>query len=209
MSLRGPVARLFVYPASDGVFQQTAERSFATVDRRHVIDPGVRSAMEALLRETYPLASVSPRERPTGSGWDVFRDGDVLDVQLVLRMQAGDLAAAGRLYDRHASLAYAIASRTTVDRRGTDAAVVTAFRTLMTDPIENGSVRVSLARTVRLAAIALTRSPPETADELGRMVVELAAFHNLSGGQIGAILGLSRTEVAAIVRRTLSDRARR
>lgn len=209
MSLGWPAAAdLVVFPADDGGFRKKAVESRAQAAGRRTLNPELIATMEALLRENYPLATVLRRHSIAG-GWEVFRDGDVLDIQLLLRMKAGDLGAAGRLYDRHASLVYSIAARTTADGDLARTAVIDTFRASKAEPVDPGSVRVSMARRARAIAVALARPPRETTDDLGVLVVDLVTTHGLTANQIGSILQRDRVEIAQLVNRMLSSRARR
>jgi hypothetical protein len=127
---------LSVFPLSDHGFREKAKQSLVSVARGYVLDAAMVAAIEALLRESYPLASVSRRESVANPGLEAFRDDDTLDVQLVLRMNAGDVTAAGRLYDRHAALVYSIVARTTADRDLSRRATVNTFRKDIVGPCQ-------------------------------------------------------------------------
>lgn len=197
----GPV---FVYPAGDLRFRATVETSMVHVGGRAIEDEAVLAAVEALLRTSYPLATLQVRPRAAsghGTVCDAFRDGVVLDDELVRRARAGEQAAASQLYDRHARLAYATAVHAAGRSSAALDAVVDAFHGVFLRQEDDLPVRIRLARAARDAA--LPASGPGASGPAGRgalrpAVVELAFVHHLSAREIAAVLRLTRSDVARL-----------
>jgi hypothetical protein len=102
-----------LYPHTDATFSRSVASSLALSGEGSVRDEVILSAVEALLRTSYPLATIQGRgaRHPRGgpASWEIFRDDLVLDHELLRRARAGEVAAAGQLYDRHHGFAYGIA----------------------------------------------------------------------------------------------------
>jgi DNA-directed RNA polymerase specialized sigma24 family protein len=202
----GASAQLFAYPTTDARFAAHAVTSLSPLLGRPITDPAVLAAAEASLRSSYPLAALQPRParaspRRRGAAWDVFRDGEALDDELLRRARGGDRSAVGQLYDRHQGLAYSVAAAMAGRPPEAQDAVVTAFRVVIADHGAEGDVRVRLARTAREAALRRAPTAAEAAmratgpPDLPRMVLELALAHQLVARQIAAVLDVEVTEV--------------
>ncbi|MDQ3553010.1 MAG: hypothetical protein M3395_01165 [Chloroflexota bacterium] len=175
------------------------------------------SAVEALLRISYPLATIQGRgvRRPRGgpSSWEIFRDDLVLDHELLRRARAGELTSAGQLYDRHHRLAYGIALSTSGRRDVAAGALIAGFRALMVDPTPAGDVRVRLAAVARETALQsrFPGDPPDTEkDDLTndeRMAVGLARA-GLVGEAIAVVMRVDVPEVRRLVNHGLKVMAR-
>ncbi len=176
------------------------------------------AAVAALLRPSYPLATVQPRATPGTDhgtlGLDAFRDGTVLGDELLRRARSGLSDAVGQLYDRHHALAYGIAVRTAGDVAAGADAVIDAFRALLAADDDQLTVRVRVARGARDAALARRVGPsntPERRDPLTdaqRTVVELAHTHRLLGAEIAAVLGLGIGDIRRLANEGLAALAR-
>jgi DNA-directed RNA polymerase specialized sigma24 family protein len=208
---------LSVYPASDTVFRATVERSFSSVAGSVIDDPAMLSAMEALLRPSYPLAKLQRRGTsgglPASQAWDAFRDATVLDDELLRRARAGEATAVGQLYDRHVAVAYSIAARLAGQSEAASAAVVSAVRSLTLNDDDVSSVRVRVARAARDAALrSAVGSPPAHVDDPltapQRAVLELAQVHRFLGDEIAAVLRLDIREVRRLADEGLGALAR-
>ncbi|CAN5171142.1 hypothetical protein BH24CHL7_BH24CHL7_07590 [soil metagenome] len=194
---------LSLFPAGDPNFRAAVEASVAVVGRRAARDPAMLAAMDALLRSSYPLASVQvaaatdPRSVPR---WDVFRDGTVLDDELCRRARSGDHGAVGQLYDRHHRLAHAVSFHVAASSDVAPYAVVAAFHSVVAQDRAGLPVRVSIAVAAREAAIGGSPLHGSTMDpiEEKRFVLELAHVHRLKGTEIATVLGLEFREVARL-----------
>lgn len=70
-----PLPLAVCFPRDDGGF---AARVQILLDDSHAEWP-FAAAVQALLRETYPLAVISPRHQPAGTrAWFAFRDGSAV-----------------------------------------------------------------------------------------------------------------------------------
>jgi hypothetical protein len=204
--VRGPT--LTLYPARDIRFTRVVQQSMAGIDGRPVDDPGVLAAMEALLVTTYPLATVQRRSAAAGNSWDVFRDAQALDVELLRRARRGESAAAGQLYDRHGRLTYSLALLVAGRPDAAAEAVVEAFQTVIATWPRAGTVRLCLARAAREAGerrasknVRIAPAPARAAMQRG--VIELATVHRLMGEEIASVLGLELRHVGALVKEGL------
>jgi hypothetical protein len=186
-----------LHPARDRRFAKHVRHSMAPTGGRPIDDLGVMAAVEALLRTSYPLASVQSRTGHTATSWDVFRDDAVLDAELVLRAQQGAAAAVGQLFDRHGSLMYAVAVQAAGRTDAASSALIVAFQQITAQEPGRGDVRLRLAAATRYAAPPDTHRP-QPLDILSRGqrdVIELALFHDVTGTQIAEVMGLDIREV--------------
>ncbi len=209
----GPV----LYPPSDAAFSRSVATSLAMSGGRVVKDEAILSAVEALLRTSYPLAIIQGRgvrhARGGPASWEIFRDDQVLDQELLRRSRIGEIAAAGQLYDRHHRLAYGIALTTSGRPDVAAAAVVSAFSALMLDLTSAGAVRVRLAAVARETALQAT-VPGDLPDADGhglandeRMAIGLARAGFL-GGEIATVMDLDVRAVRRLVNHGLATKAR-
>jgi hypothetical protein len=215
---QGAGGQLFVYPASDTRFAADVVTSLSPLLGQPITDAAVLAAAEATLRSTYPLAALQPRPAKAspmrrGAAWDVFRDGEALDGELLRRAGRGDASAVGQLYDRHQRLAYSVAAAAVGPSPDAEDAVVTAFRVVISDDGEPGDVRIRLARTAR--ETALRRVSGEAAmrrtgaSDLQRLALELALAHRLVAGQIAAVLDVEVADARRLPPRPSGRHARR
>ncbi len=210
----GPV----LYPHTDATFSRSVATSLAMSGEGSIRDEVILSAVEALLRTSYPLATVQGRgaRHPRGgpASWEIFRDDLVLDQELLRRARAGEVAAAGQLYDRHHRFAYGIALTTSGRPEVAAGALVAAFGALMVDPASAGDVRLRLAAVARETALRATvPGDPPDADGRGltndeRMTIGLARA-GLVGGEIALVMGLDVREVRRLVNHGLATKAKR
>lgn len=114
--MAGPIGVLKGGPVlcsrSDATFDRSVATSIAMSGQRSVTDDVILSAVEALLRTSYPWPPSRDEGYDTRGGtasWEIFRDDHVLDQELLRRSRTGKIAAAGQLHDRHHRLAYGIA----------------------------------------------------------------------------------------------------
>jgi hypothetical protein len=204
----GVDARLFVYPPADPVFRREVETTLAPLAGRPVEDVGVLAAAAALLRTTYPQATIQSRGRAAAgrraAAWDVFRDEAALDAELAHRARAGMPEALAQLYDRHHALAYSVAARVAGPLVHADDAVVAAFTHLLEPNTGVAAIRVGLAAlAVKMAMATLTPAErleraPVLLQELPAIVVELALRHRLTRHEIATVLELDVAEVGRL-----------
>jgi DNA-directed RNA polymerase specialized sigma24 family protein len=212
------VPGLFVYPVSDARFRLAVEASYSESEGQPVADEAMLAAVAALLRPSYPLATVHARATPGPHGetifWDAFRDDTVLDDELLRRARSGLSEAVGQLYDRHHALVCGVALRTVVDRADASDAVVDAFRRLLAEDDGDLTVRVRLARAARDAALARGALRSTSDGDLGRpsdaqrTVVYLAHTHRLMASEIAAVLRLDIGDVRRLANHGLAALAR-
>jgi hypothetical protein len=193
-------ARVRHYPSSDAIFKERVETSLAAVSTS-IDEAGLAAAVEAMLRTTYPLATV----RPCCPGEDVpkldaFRDGAAFDAELVRLARSGDLTAVNELYERHHQLAYRAAAGVVGDTATAAEAVVAAFRSIVFSSQGAWPVRVQLAIAARAAAYqAIPDAPLRSTSrlDLARTVVDLAIMR-LTAKEIEAVLDLPARDVALL-----------
>lgn len=194
MDIGGP--QVSVFPATDPHFTRSVEQALTSASGRRVEDAGILAAAQALLRTIYPLATLQRREETSSrdaSAWDAFRDGSVLDEELVRRARGGSTRAADQLFDRHQRLVYAVAIICAGRSAGALDAVEIAFRTVILEQTADQPVRIRLAIASRDAAARVAApgsSGSVTRDRLPRTVLQLAHGHHLSGTEIAAVLKL-------------------
>ncbi len=192
--------------------------SLALSGEGNVTDEVILSAVEALLRTSYPLATIQGRgaRHPRGGpeSWEILRDDLVLDHELLCRTRAGEVAAAGQLYDRHHRFAYGVALTTTGRPEVAARALVAAFGAVMVDTTSAGDVRLRLAAVARETALQAT-APGDPADGDGRgvmnderMAIGLARA-GLVGGEIALVMGLDVRDVRRLVNDGLATKAKR
>ena len=217
-------ARLFLYPMSDVAFRRTVETTFAAIDGGSFRDERLLAAVAALLRPTYPLATVVARQPARGGreprAWDAFRDDTALDDELLRRARAGVAVAERQLHDRYGALAFGVAvcgHGTPVgrpgsprgyerggilggDATGTDAvddAAALAFRLLLTEDEGPLTVRVRIARDAWRASrtdAEGTRRPVAPG-----IVATFLDRHGLTAAEIADVLDLTAEETATLV----------
>jgi len=200
-----PSTPVFFYPASDTTFRIDVQTRFARVTGA-VEDPTILAAVEALLRPRYPLAVIQVRdgalECAMTPALDAFRDGTVLDDELVRRARLGAAVARGQLYDRHQAVAYSMAAGVTGRVEAAGNAVVVAFQGLLLEDDPGMTTRVRVARRARDAAvrsgISAARDPNDPLTALQRAVLELARVHRFLGTDIATVLGLDVRDVARL-----------
>ena len=191
---------LFLHPSTDPRFRAQVHRSLGPSGGRPVDDPEAIAAVEALLRDSYPLASVEARDGTEAVSWDIFRDGAALDRELVRRVRSGDAPAAGRIYDRHGRTAYAVALRATGRPSAAADAIIESFHAVIQDTSGALDLRVALATRARRASQRTISSEdlpawgPDVLTREQREVIELAVVHGLLG-----------TEIARVLERDISD----
>lgn len=208
------VPGLSVYPVSDIRFRHAVETSYGGVDGLYPTGEGLLAAVSALIRPSYPLATVQPRgwagHRDETFTWDAFRDGTVLDDELVRRARAGAPDATGQLYDRHAALAHDIALRTAGIPQAAADAVVTAFRTLMGEDDGHMTVRVRVARAARDAALdgsitsVTVHEDGDPMTQAQRTVIRLAHAHRFLGADIATVLRMDVRDVCRLANEGLA-----
>jgi len=199
MDIESP--QVFVFPATDREFTQSVESSLTTVGGRPIGDAGVLAAVEALLRTTYPLATLQRREdisRVDSNAWDAFRDGSALDDELLRRARASSAFALEQLYERHQRLVYAVAVNAIGRSEAAATAVVAAFLAVIGESAEDPPVRIRLAIAARDAARRASGAGPRRSGSpaaLRTAVLELAHNHRLTGPEIAVVLRLELPEV--------------
>ena len=176
------------------------------------------ATVHTLLRSSYPMAHIQLRsDLPGGAGpsmWDVFRDEDSFDRELVRRARHGDAESAGHLYDRHGSLALAVAIDAVRDPEAAATAVIAGHRTVIERPSAADPVRIQIALSTRSAAMSSVapreRGPerPRGSTTLQRSVIELALTHRLLGSEIALVLGLDIRDVRRLANDGLTAAAR-
>ncbi|MEO6350422.1 MAG: hypothetical protein ABIP53_07205 [Candidatus Limnocylindrales bacterium] len=191
----------------DTRFRLAVELSYGAADVDPILGDELLGAVAALLRSTYPLATVEMRAIPgphrDALAWDASRESAVLDDELARRARAGQSDAMEQLYDRHYRLVYAIAEGTAQGSTGAAAAVIDAFRALIAKDDRHLTVRVRVARAARDAALARGdpvsnthgRRSPCTDEQW--MVLDLAYNHRLLRTEIATVL---RVEIGEVCR---------
>ena len=189
------------YPPDDAAFRDRVEASIGAVARQPIEDERILAAVTAMVRSTYPLATVRVRFEKSSSAessWDVFRDESVLDNEMLLRARTGDRVAMEELFDRHHALVYRVATRMAPQSHMAAAAVVAAFRTLVADRQAAWPPRVRLGMASCDAAREAAPAHAPSREDVARLVVELAHLDNLSATEISAVLQLDIRRVAAL-----------
>ena len=201
------------FPTGDTEFATAVDSSVESVGGRRVSDPGVVAAIQALLRETYPLASLRESLSDAGlpPGWEAFRDEAVRDAEMIERAREGDERAFDELYDRHHLLAYHVAVQVAGHSDAAASAVVAAYRSVIAGGSENAApvgVRLAIAarRAALVAAPGLARSSRQA---MARAVVELAGTHSLKRVEIATVLGIHDRDVPALANEGLNYMATR
>jgi len=200
-----PSTPVFFYPASDASFRMDVQTRFERVTGT-LEDPAILATVEALLRPRYPLAVIQVRDgaldRAMTPALDAFRDGTVLDDELVRRARLGAAVARGQLYDRHQAVAYAMAVHVAGPVEAAGNAVVVAFQGLMLEDDPGITTRVRVARRARDAAlrsgISAVVDPNDPLSALERAVLELARVHRFLGTDIATVLRLDARDVARL-----------
>jgi hypothetical protein len=194
-------ARLFLHPVGDPAFRDAVHRSFSGLPIDAVTDPAILAAVEASLLPTYPLAKVWRRSGEQVPAWDAFRDGSILDDELLRRARAGDREAGALLYDRNMRLAYSAAAQVLGPAPAAAAAVVSAFGAILLDHDAGLPVRLRLARTSRDLAVAAIEGSGGSGIVRANMVIDLIERHGLTVTQVAAVLRLHVSEVRCLVAR--------
>lgn len=205
---------LSIHPVADARFRHAVERACSGLEQRPIGGPALLAAVTASLQLSYPLATVqsrpSPGPRHALHEWDAFRDGTVLDDELLERARAGQPDATGQLYDRHHALAYDLAMRTALDAEAAMEAVIEVFRALLVRDDGHLSVRVRIARGARDVAqagrtrITSDQAPPDPLTAGQRTVIELARTHRLLGAEIASVLRLDIGDVRRLANEGLA-----
>ena len=192
-----PTPRVHVYPDSDSAFKAHADGVAAALGGQPIFDERILAAAEALLRASYPLATVQVRDlqsaRSGDTEWDLFRDVAVRDDEMVRRVGHGDQAALGDLYDRYHRMALAISSHLTNSAQLAIETVAAAFVAATQAKPDVLPFRRRLIAACRDATATWTLvNPSAMSGEFGRETVAIAVV------DLARNYGLNRFELAEL-----------